>query len=123
MDDNVDRKRIGDAGENAAVNGYINDGYKIVERNYRSRTGEVDIIARKDDILVFSEVRTRKKGAIVSAAESVTMKKQQKIISAAEKYLVDNSCDLFVRFDVVLVTHVDGRIVEADRIENAFEVR
>lgn len=62
-------------------------GYRVVERNFRTRTGEIDIVARLGETLVFVEVRYRREGCLVTAAESVTARKAWRIRSAVERYL------------------------------------
>ena len=72
-------------------------GYEIVGTNYRTRFGEIDLIAQKDGVLIFVEVKTRKYGANVRPSEQVTPKKLERI------YLAEKNCDLPVRFDVAEV--------------------
>ena len=64
-------------------------GYRILETNYTTRLGEIDIIASQDDTLVFVEVRARQRGGMVGPAESLTQSKQRKMIAAAQQYLQD----------------------------------
>ena len=114
------KREIGDIGENLAVKLLKKKGYKIIERNFLVKTGEIDIIAKKDNYVIFVEVRLRKHGGLVTAAETVDAKKQKRIISAAKVYMKQN--DLFsspVRFDVVAITGEKGSY-EAEIIENAF---
>lgn len=86
-------------------------------RNYHCKGGEIDLIMQQQRALVFVEVRFRKSAAFGSAAASVTRSKQQKIITAAQHFLMDNSklANLPCRFDVVAITA--GQI---EWIENAF---
>ena len=86
-------------------------------RNYHCKGGEIDLIMQQQRALVFVEVRFRKSAAFGSAAASVTRSKQQKIITAAQHFLIDNSklANLPCRFDVVAITA--GQI---EWIENAF---
>jgi len=78
-------------------------GLRIVERNYRSRFGEIDLIARDGDALVFVEVRERKSAAFGGAAASITAAKQKKITRTALAYLTGNNRPPACRFDAVLV--------------------
>lgn len=78
-------------------------GYEIVATNYRTRFGEIDLIARKDGVLVFVEVKTRKFSANVRPSEQVTPKKLERIRMAGLSYLAEKNCDLPVRFDVAEV--------------------
>jgi putative endonuclease len=95
-------QRIGQSGETLAADYLSRNGYTLVERNYRSRTAEIDIIAKDGDCICFIEVKTRtslKKGL---PKESVHHAKQQKLISGATFYLKEKKIsNLRVRFDVV----------------------
>jgi uncharacterized protein (TIGR00252 family) len=66
------------------------NGYRVIETNYTTRLGEIDIIASQDETLVFVEVRARQRGGMVSPAESLTSSKQQKMIAAAQQYMLDS---------------------------------
>lgn len=116
----MQKREIGDIGEDLAVKLLKKKGYKIIERNFLVKTGEIDIIAKKGEYVVFVEVRLRKRGGLVTAAETVDLRKQKRIISAAKVYMLEN--DLFnspVRFDVVAITGERGSY-ETEIIENAF---
>ncbi len=80
-------KEIGILGENAAVNYLIANGHMILNRNYRVGHLEVDIIALKDNILKFIEVKTRSVNSLVSPYESINYRKQNFIINAANAYI------------------------------------
>ncbi len=88
-------------GEEAAVRFLQSEGYRIAERNYRLRCGEIDIIAEKDGILAFVEVKTRKSAAYGSPSEYVGAEKQRKIRMTAELYLCSHPSKLQPRFDVL----------------------
>jgi putative endonuclease len=81
------RKNVGDIGENFAADLLTNSGYKVIERNYRTKAGEIDIIAIKDGVLHFVEVKTRNGNQYGYPSESVTSAKQQHIKRAAGQYL------------------------------------
>lgn len=76
-------------------------GLKLVERNYRCKLGEIDLIMRDGDSLVFVEVRLRRHSGFGSAAESVTPQKQRKLILAAQHYLQHAGKNQPCRFDIV----------------------
>ena len=101
----VNSKIMGDSGEKFAANFLIDSGYKILARNFRVHaTAEIDIIAQIDDTIVFVEVKTRSTNRFGTPAESVTIKKQKKIFTAAEIFLQQNNLnDKSCRFDVVEV--------------------
>lgn len=79
-------------------------GYEIITERYRWRGGEIDIIARDGDYLVFVEVRSRSKELFGLPEETVTLKKQHKILLTAQHYLARHPSALPVRFDVVAIS-------------------
>lgn len=104
------RKKLGDAAEQLIANTLIKDGFTILEQNYRTRLGEVDIIAGKDDILAFVEVKMRTT-IMFDLSTVITKSKQRKIIRAAKEYLIKNDYyDTKVcRFDVALVQGLNAK--------------
>lgn len=115
-------KTIGDLGENAGVKYLMDNGYKIICRNYHSRYGEIDIIAEKDDVLALVEVRTRNQLSFSLPRETVDIKKQQKIIKTAYDYLSKNESTLQPRFDVIEIIYRKGTddILSLQHIPDAF---
>lgn len=99
--------KVGLIGEKKVASFLRKYGYKILKRNYQCKFGEIDIIATKDDFIVFVEVKTRKKGGLVSAAEAVDNFKQQRILKTAEDFIVKTDCEMQPRFDVAEV-YVEG---------------
>ncbi len=113
---------IGRRGEDIAASWLSAHGYVILTRNYRRRFGEIDIVARQDDCLVFIEVKTRSSRKFGAPLDAVTFKKQQQLSLIAGDYLVrHNMTDMLCRFDVVSVTLAAGRSPKVDIIVNAFE--
>jgi putative endonuclease len=99
-----ERQRLGAAGEAAAEGALRRRGYTIVERNFRCRLGEVDLIALDGRTVVFVEVKTRRRPAAGSPFDAVDARKQRQIVRAAECYLAARRLqDRAVRFDVVAV--------------------
>ena len=117
------QKIFGKFGEDCAANFLESEGYKIVARNFRIRSAEIDIIAQKDNVIVFVEVKARSDIRHGLPSEAVTVRKQKKIIEAAGVFLQDeNFSECACRFDVVEV-YLRGELVEEiNHIENAFEV-
>lgn len=117
------RQRLGAFGERVAAAHLEARGYAIRQRNFRSREGEIDIVAEKDGCLVFVEVRTRRGEAMGSAAESVTPAKQQRLRAAVQAYAqAHEGLPADQRIDVITVTLApDGRLVNLEHIENAVE--
>jgi putative endonuclease len=114
---NADRRATGSAAEQLAAQFLETRGLVILERNFRCRAGEVDLIARHGGTLVFVEVRLRASDAFGGAAASVDARKQAKLLRAARYYLA-NRPEQPCRCDVVALDRLD-----ADRIEwirNAF---
>ncbi|MDR9460067.1 MAG: YraN family protein [Dehalococcoidia bacterium] len=112
---------IGVLGEKIAAEYLTGLGYMIRERNFRSREGEIDIIAEKDDFLVFIEVRTRTSTSYGTPEESVTAQKKERLIALAEAYREDRE-DLpsSWRIDVVAIELGPKRkVARLEIIENA----
>lgn len=115
------RQRFGRFGEDLAARHLRTEGYKVLETNYRNRFGEIDIIAKEADTIVFVEVRSRRSSRFGSAKGSVNRAKQKKISRIALGYLKDaRKTDARARFDVVAIDSGDnGPRIEL--IRNAFE--
>ena len=117
-----DRKRTGKKGEDIAVAYLISRGYRIVERNYKCPLGEIDIVARDGDEIVFVEVKSRKSEEFGDPQLAVGLKKQKKVSRISLAYLKEKHlypCN--ARFDVVAIKmRPDGSTVEL--IQNAFEL-
>lgn len=125
--ENTTAVSIGNTGEEAAVKALKKQGYKIIERNYRTKTGEIDIIAKDGEYTVFVEVRLRKSNAFGSPADTIDKRKQEKIIRTAQYYAVKNGIyDTPMRFDAVLINaDTDGeKLVNAkiELIKDAFQL-
>ncbi|WP_237066215.1 YraN family protein [Microbulbifer guangxiensis] len=94
---------IGARMEEVAASYLAAAGITVVEQNYRTRCGEIDLVARDGDSLVFVEVRYRRSAAFGGAAASVDRRKQRKLLAAAESYLQQRRLDCPCRFDVVAI--------------------
>lgn len=116
----MNKKTIGDKGESFAAWLYEKSGYSVIERNYHSRYGEIDLIAESETELCFVEVKTRNLSTMGTPAEAVDYRKQRKITLTAMKYLSESECFRQPRFDVLEVWQEDGKIVKYNLIENAF---
>ena len=116
------RQLIGQAAENIAADFLRAKGLEILERNYRRRLGELDIVARDRDVLVIAEVRTRASDQYGGAAASVDPRKQQRIIRAASQLLQQRRdlARLRVRFDVIAVLDMDRETQRVEWIQHAF---
>ncbi len=118
MGDHYNKKKIGDRYEDLAAAYLSRHGYHILERNFRSRGGELDIVAKKDGVLVICEVKYRGTGNAGYALEAVGYRKQKKISQMAGLYLIARGYgpQTQVRFDVIGFDG-DGKMTH---IENAF---
>ena len=116
--------RTGKIGEDYTASLLENRGWQILERNYHSRYGEIDIIARDGQYIVFVEVKTRRSTGLTHPLAAVTKAKQQKLIKTALLYLSEHpeAQSLDCRFDVAgVTTDSAGTVLHMDYIENAFE--
>ncbi len=118
----MDRQSLGQFGEEQAARYLRRRFYHVVERNFRCRFGEIDLIVRRGGILAFVEVKLRKDASHGEAREFVTAQKQQRVRAAAELWLSQHETELQPRFDVVEVYAPQGERgpVEIRHIENAF---
>jgi putative endonuclease len=117
----VTRKATGILGEELAGRFLLERGYQLIDRNYRTREGEVDIVATKDNCLVFFEVRTKRNRAFGTPEESITAKKMEHLRAAANKY-IENHVNLpqSWRIDVVCIElDKKGQPERIEVIENA----
>ena len=116
------RQQFGKKSEDLAVWYLKKNGYKILEQNYRTRLGEIDIIARDKKTLVFVEVKSRRSIRYGSPKWSVTHQKQRKISMVALQYLKKTrQTDTAARFDVVaVISNRDEPQIEV--VKNAFEL-
>jgi len=112
------KAELGGEGELMASNFLEQNGYQIVERNYRYKHAEIDVIAQKDKLLVFVEVKTRSKVGFGFPEQAVDDKKAAKVIEGAEQYIYENDWDGDVRFDIIAV--VVGASSEIQHFEDAF---
>lgn len=95
-------------------------GYSILKRNFHSRYGEIDIIAKNGKYLAFVEVKTREQGSLVNPLEAVTVSKQKKIIRTALLFLQKDPMPLQPRFDAAAVITESGIPVSIQYITDAF---
>ncbi|MBP1560816.1 MAG: YraN family protein [Oscillospiraceae bacterium] len=117
----MDKKELGYFGEKVTAYYLEKKGYKILRRNFCVKGGEIDIIAEKDGIIAFVEVKTRAPDPLVNGFEAVTAAKKRLIVKTSEAYSYRFPHDLQPRFDVVCVTVSDKKVVGFQYIENAFD--
>jgi len=119
------RQQIGRRAEDVAAEFLRTQGCEILERNYRRRLGELDLIAREGGVLVIAEVRMRASAKWGGAAASVDRRKQQRITRAAQQLLQQRRelAQLPVRFDVLVVSDLTGVEPQVQWIRHAFEAQ
>ncbi len=115
------KRQTGNLGEDAVCAYLERLGAEILRRNFTVRGGEIDIIARQGEYLLFVEVKTRRPGALVSGAAAVDGAKQRRIIRTAEQYLLKYPCDLQPRFDVAEAECSGGFVRYITYLEGAFD--
>ena len=114
-------KAIGRKGEDLAADLCREKKYRIIETNYRTPFGEIDIIAKDGDVIVFIEVKTRSGDGFGAPFEAVTYRKRQKIKKVAMGYLKRFREEVPCRFDVISISGKNGRN-SVEHIRDAFEV-
>lgn len=118
------RPSLGAAGESAAAAWLEAHGYRVLARNVRSRAGEIDLIARQADLVIFVEVKSRTTAAFGHPAEAIMGQKQRRIARLASAYLQVHRLDrCAVRFDAMAVRlGPGGEVLEIEHIPDAFRV-
>jgi putative endonuclease len=116
------RKALGREGEDAAA-GYLQaKGYKILDRNFQIREGEIDLIAKSDDTLVFVEVKTGRSNSFGHPADKVDLRKQRRMVKAASAYLQKEEIDdMDCRFDVIAI-RITRNTPIVEHIQDAFQI-
>jgi ribonuclease HII len=115
-------KETGSRGEQLAADYLTQHGCEILARNWHCAYGELDLVARKEDLLLFVEVKTRSAGMIAVPAEAVTLSKRKKLTQAAQGYLLQNPLPLQPRFDILeIYLDANGNFTRAVWLENAFD--
>ncbi len=112
---------LGKLGEDTAAKFLKKNGYKILHQNWRHKSYEIDIIATKDEELIFVEVRTKTKDTMTTPAQSITTKKQNILLKAATIYLTNFDCwHLACRFDFISVVIENNSINSVEHTKDAF---
>jgi len=113
-------KETGNYGEDLATAWIVNKGYLIIERNWRHKHWEVDIIASKENKLHFFEIKTRTSAIFGHPEESIGKRKMQSLLRAAEEYQYQNQQWKFLQIDVLSITMIKGKPVEYFLIEDIY---
>lgn len=109
----------GRLGENAATELLLTNKYEILEKNYRFGRAEIDLIARKNDLLVFVEVKLRRSDKFGFPEEAVSPRKQELFLETAEHYIEKINWQHDIRFDIIAITQNNGKL-NIHHIEDAF---
>ena len=115
VNDNLHNQRLGRKGEKAACSYLRQNGWKILEKNYKTPFGEIDIIAEKDGVIAFTEVKTRLSDIFGLPSEAVTSQRKLRYIRGANYFFTNKTIDCVVRFDIIEVFKN-----QLNHIENAF---
>ncbi|MGJ5642855.1 YraN family protein [Formosa sp. S-31] len=110
---------LGQQGEDMAVDFLKQKGYTVLERNYRYQKAEVDILARKDDVLAVVEVKTRSTNTFGDPQDFVKPRQIQNLVKAVDAFIADHTLDLEVRFDIIAIVKTKTGM-ELEHLENAF---
>jgi putative endonuclease len=119
------RLQFGRDGESAALAFLKKQGYRILEKNFRSKVGEIDIIAEQDGVIVFVEVKARTDHEFGHPLNALTPAKQRKIVQTAQSFLAGKRIsDKPMRFDVVALTSGSGNpdSWQIELLQNAFQI-
>lgn len=111
---------LGNWGETKAATFMEQKGFEIVQRNYRDRHAEIDLIVQKDKMLIFVEVKTRTNVSFGFPEEFVNAAKAKSVMKAAENYIFDFDWHFDVRFDIVSILVFTNGKIEIRHIEDAF---
>lgn len=117
------RQALGHRGETLARRHLESQGYTILEANYRTRQGEIDLVAEQDEAVVFVEVRTLSGPGLGTPAESITRSKQAHLVAAAQQYLQEHDAfDRDWRIDLVSIQLARGGKPRLEVLKNAVEL-
>jgi len=110
---------LGKKGEELAVDFLQKNGYQILERNWRFKKAEVDIISQKNDVLAVVEVKTRSSSYFGNPQDFVNPKKIKLLVEAINEYVTSKNLDVDVRFDIIAVLK-NKNAFEIEHLEDAF---
>ena len=110
---------LGKKGEQLAVDFLMENNYDIVDRNYRFAKAEVDIIAKKKDVLAIIEVKTRSTTNFGNPQDFVKPKQVQRLVKAVDQYVTTNGLDVEIRFDIIAIVKENNQF-SIEHLKNAF---
>ncbi|OSY88811.1 hypothetical protein WH52_03855 [Tenacibaculum holothuriorum] len=110
---------LGKQGELLAIEYLIENGYSIVEKNYRFQKAEIDIIAQKNNVLAVLEVKTRSTDYFGNPQDFVNPKKIKLLVSAIDNYVIENDLDVEIRFDIIAIIK-NKNVFQIEHLKDAF---
>ena len=115
----ANHNELGKKGEQLAVDFLLKNEYEVIARNYMYQKAEVDIIAKKGDVLVIVEVKTRTSAGFGDPQQFLKPKQMQRIIKAVDYFVNENEMDVEVRFDIIAIV-LNKKGMNLEHLENAF---
>lgn len=117
----AEHNTLGQLGEDLAADYLLKMGYKILERNWRFRKAEVDLIVQKENIIAIVEVKTRTSADFGNPQDFVKPKKIKLLVNAVNEYIVSNNLDVTVRFDIIAILQQENK-TSLEHLEDAFYI-
>ena len=117
--DSFHKKKQGQLGEYLAARYLLNNGYTIKSKNWRYHPYEIDLVAQKEGMYIFVEVKLRENNDLLELWETVSKCQQQRVVCAAHEYLLMNDIDCESRFDIIGIKITSGKIA-LEHYEDAF---
>ncbi|MDP2089656.1 MAG: YraN family protein [Flavobacteriaceae bacterium] len=117
----AEHNTLGQLGEDLAADYLLRNGYKILERNWRFRKAEVDLIAQKEDVLAVVEVKTRTSADFGNPQDFVNPKKIKLLVGAINEYVISKNLEVSVRFDIIAILQ-QGNKTSLEHLEDAFYI-
>lgn len=111
---------LGKTGENIAAVYLEKEGYLVLEKNWRHRRAEIDLIAKQGDVLVFVEVKTRSSAGLNRPEDAVTKDKQALLTDAASVYMEELGHEWEIRFDIIAIIYFSNTSFDLKHYEDAF---
>jgi putative endonuclease len=118
----ADHNELGKLGEGLALKFLLKNGFEILHTNWRCRKYEVDIIATKENTLVFVEVKTRTPGVVSTPEDSMTRAKQKQLVEAADMYIKEHNVETEARIDLISI-YIKDKKYWVKHTENAVTPR
>ncbi len=115
----ANHNNLGKQGEDLAVGFLLKQGYEVLERNFMFQKAEVDIIAKKENVLAVVEVKTRSTNAFGNPQDFLKPKQIQRIVKAVDHYVTSNQLEVEVRFDIVAIVKNQHQF-DIEHLENAY---